>query len=67
MNRGWSSYTRHNILELHTSLPPLVFLLLVVFCELAKLSRRAWLLGREKSWYEYYEEFFQSLALILSI
>jgi len=50
------------------SLPPLVFSLLVIFCELAKLSRRAWLLGRrETSWYEYYEEFFQSLALMFSI
>jgi hypothetical protein len=43
-------------------------LLFSSFCELAKLSRRPWLLGRnERSCYEYYEEFFQSLSLILSI
>jgi hypothetical protein len=37
-------------------------------CELAKLSKRAWfLLKREKSWYEYYKEFFHSHALISSI
>jgi hypothetical protein len=61
------SFSTHTIWS-YTPHYSLVFLLLVVFCELAKLSRRAWLLGRrETSWYEYYEEFFQSLALIFLI
>lgn len=68
-NIPWISISRRVVLTFNKHLTPhLVLFLVLVFCELAKLSSRTWLLGRRvTSGFEYYEEFFKSLALIFSI
>jgi hypothetical protein len=62
--------TTHNIWSFtsHRTCTLFIALVVVVVESKAKLARRACLLGRSATWYEYYyEEFFQVHALIFIV